>query len=195
VRLLLEAAGESGLGRVLSITHRDAAFERLLTRHARSVLSRSPGAFTTTQPAGLERTAGRVELRALRDGVREDGRFDTIVCLELPPPGLATELQGFIDGCVDQLVPGGVFFALALNANGLLRRIRRAWSRDEVAAAGRHEWALDRDEIGVVFEDAGLGAIVVRYVSLSTSWLDRALCVAPLARWSGALAVWGRRLP
>lgn len=215
LRVLREASGARGPGRVLSIGCGDGAFELLLAEHAESVLAvdLSPEAIAVAQRAQALSGVRNVEFRCMsfRDLPWQE-RFDTIVCLAFLHHVSEPELPGFLRACHDHLVPGGLFFSQDPNVNGVLRAIGRVVmgkGYDKYHSQGERE--LDPNELAGQLHDAGLAEITVRHVDLTLipicyvirrgpafpirvlSWLDRLWCASPLARWSSGFAAWGRR--
>ncbi len=215
LRVLRDAAGARGLGRVLSVGCGDGAFELLAAPHAESVLAvdLSPEAIAVAQRAQRLSGVRNVEFRCMsfRDLAWEE-RFDTIVCLAFLHHVSEAELPGFLRACREHLAPGGLFFSQDPNVNGVLRTIGRV-----VMGAGYHKYhspderELDPGELSGQLQTAGLEGVTVRHVDLTLipicyvirrgptfpiralSWLDRAWCATPLARWSSGFAAWGRR--
>jgi 2-polyprenyl-3-methyl-5-hydroxy-6-metoxy-1,4-benzoquinol methylase len=217
LRVLLEAAGEAGPGRVLSIGCGDGAFELLLAKHAISVLAvdLSPEAIAVAQRAQAQAGAGNVEFRcaSFRD-LAWDERFDTIVCLAFLHHVPAAELPGFLRACRDHLAPGGLFFSQDPNVNGVLRAVGRVVLGERYHAYhSPDERELDPSELAGQLRDAGLANVALRHVDLTLipicyvirrgpalpirllAWLDRLWCATPLAPWSSGFAAWGRRAP
>jgi 2-polyprenyl-3-methyl-5-hydroxy-6-metoxy-1,4-benzoquinol methylase len=217
LRVLRDAAGENGPGRVLSIGCGDGAFELLLAPHAKSVLAvdLSPEAIAVAKRAQAQAGAANVEFRcaSFRD-LAWDERFDTIVCLAFLHHVPAAELPGFLRACRDHLVPGGLFFSQDPNVNGVLRKVgRRVMGARYDAYHSPDERELDPSELERQLRDAGLSAVAVRHVDLTLipicyvirrgpalpiralAWLDRIWCATPLAPWSSGFAAWGRRAP
>jgi 2-polyprenyl-3-methyl-5-hydroxy-6-metoxy-1,4-benzoquinol methylase len=215
LRVLLEAAGARGPGRVLSIGCGDGAFELLLARHAESVLAvdLSPEAIAVAQRALAADGARNLEFRCLsfRD-LPWSERFDTIVCLAFLHHVPAPELPDFLRACVDHLAPNGLFFSQDPNVHGVLRALgRRAMGPRYDAYHSPEERELDPDALRRDFEAAGLGGVAVRHVDFTLipacyvwrrgsalplrvlAGLDRLACATPLAPWSSGFAAWGRR--
>jgi SAM-dependent methyltransferase len=215
LRVLLEAAGPRGPGRVLSIGCGDGAFELLLARHAKSVLAvdLSPEAIAVAQRAQRASGEGNVEFRCMsfRDLPWEE-RFDTIVCLAFLHHVSVPELPGFLRACHDHLAPGGLFFSQDPNVNGVLRTIGRVvMGKAYDAYHSADERELDPQELAGQLREAGLGSVALRHVDLTLipicyvirrgpvlpirllAWLDRLWCATPLAPFSSGFAAWGRR--
>ena len=215
LRVLREAAGGRGLGRVLSIGCGDGAFELLAAPHAESVLAvdLSPEAIAVAQRARAVSGVRNAEFRCMsfRDLPWEE-KFDTIVCLAFLHHVSEPELPGFLRACHDHLAPGGLFFSQDPNVNGVLRAIGRVLmgkGYDKYHSPDERE--LDSDELTGQLREAGLAEVAVRHVDLTLipicyvirrgptfpirllAWLDRAWCATPLAKWSSGFAAWGRR--
>jgi SAM-dependent methyltransferase len=215
LRVLRDAAGARGLGRVLSVGCGDGAFELLAAQHADSVLAvdLSPEAIAVAQRAQRLASVHNVEFRCMsfRDLPWEE-RFDTIVCLaflhHVPEP----ELPGFLRACRDHLAPGGLFFSQDPNVNGVLRKIGRVvMGKGYDAYHSPDERELDPSELVGQLRAAGLADAAVRHVDLTLipicyvirrgptfpirvlAGLDRAWCASPLAKWSSGFAAWARR--
>jgi SAM-dependent methyltransferase len=215
LRVLRDAAGARGLGKVLSVGCGDGAFELLAAKHADSVLAvdLSPEAIAVAEHARAASGVRNVEFRcaSFRD-LPWDEKFDTIVCLAFLHHVSEAELPGFLRACHEHLAPGGVFFSQDPNVHGVLRAIGRV-----VMGAGYDKYhspeerELDPEELRGQLHEAGLGAVQIRHVDLTLipacyvirrgpglplqllAWLDRAWCATPLARWSSGFAAWGRR--
>jgi 2-polyprenyl-3-methyl-5-hydroxy-6-metoxy-1,4-benzoquinol methylase len=217
LRVLLDAAGDRGPGRVLSIGCGDGAFELLLAKHATSVLAvdLSPEAIAVAKRAQAVSEAANAEFRCMsfRDLAWSE-RFDTIVCLAFLHHVSAPELPDFLRDCRNHLAPGGLFFSQDPNVNGVLRKIGRKLMGEKYDAYhSPDERELDPAELTQQLRDAGLSAIAVRHVDLTLipacyviqrgsalplrllAWLDRVWCATPLAPWSSGFAAWGRRAP
>ena len=215
LRVLLEAAGARGPGRVLSIGCGDGAFELLLARHAEHVvaLDLSPEAIAVAQRAQSLAGVRNVEFRCMsfRDLVLHE-RFDTVVCLAFLHHVAEPELPGFLRDCVARLAPGGLFFSQDPNANGVLRAIGRVLLGSKYHAYHTpDERELDPDLTRQQLRDAGLASVALRHVDLTLipasyvlkrgpafalhalSWIDRVWCATPLAPWASGFAAWGRR--
>jgi len=215
LRVLRDAAGARGLGRVLSIGCGDGAFELLLAPHADAVLAvdLSPEAIAVAQRTQAASGARNLEFRCMsfRDLPWQE-KFDTIVCLAFLHHVSEAELPGFLRACRDHLTAEGLFFSQDPNVNGVLRALGRVvLGRGYDKYHSPDERELDPGELAGQLRDAGLRDVALRHVDLTLipacyvirrgpglplrllAWLDRAWCATPLAPWSSGFAAWGRR--
>lgn len=215
LRLLLAAAGERGLGRVLSIGCGEGAFERLLAPHAESVLAvdLSPVAVEIAERRRAEAGIPNLSFRCVsfRDLPWEE-RFDTIVCLaflhHVPEP----EVPGLLRACVEHLTPQGLFFSQDPNVRGALRAVGRVvLGRRYHAFHTPDERELDPEQLSAQLRTAGFASVAIHHVDLTLipscflfpngpaglfrllAWIDWIWCRSPLARLSSGFAAVARR--
>jgi 2-polyprenyl-3-methyl-5-hydroxy-6-metoxy-1,4-benzoquinol methylase len=203
------------LGRVLSVGCGDASFERLLARHADSVLGIdiSPDGIAKAQRVAAAAGLANVEFRcASLSDLPADDPFDGVVCIGLLHHVPERALPALIASLHARLRPGAFFFAREPSRRGFLRPLGRLLlgaRYDRYHSPDERE--LDPEAVASELRAAGFEGVETGWIDLSLipghylfprapRWLmrlfaavDRLYCATPLARWASGFTLFARR--
>lgn len=213
LRGVLSAAGEGGLGDVLSVGCGRGEFELMLARHANQVtgIDLSPESIEHAQRLAAEQGVDNAHFEcANADGFDLAATFDTVVCIGFLHHLTEPEGLRLLERIYRHMRPGGLLRTQDPNMHGVLRRVGRL-----VLGAGYDQYhtpderELDPEDVRTLFLSAGFSEARIQYMDLTLipgmqllpsapgfvmrgfDWIDRAWCSmpTPVARFASGFAV------
>ena len=210
LRLLLRESGRRRLERVLSVGCGDGCFELMAARHADHVtgIDISPDAVELARRNAVQQGVTNVDfVQASLSEYERSGHYDAVLCIGLLHHIAEEKLSGFLTSVFEVLEPGGFFYALDPNANGILRKIGRVVLGDRY---GRYhtpdERELDPAEIEGLLREAGFQGVRLLPIDLTLvpatyllanapgwllvfcAWVDRIYAALPVPSWASGFA-------
>lgn len=215
LRNVLAAAGERGLGSVLSVGCGRGEFEFLLGERAERVLGidLSPESIEDAREAAARRGMNHVRFECADASAFELGeQFDTAVCIGFLHHLDEAGSRALLRRIYEHLQPGGLLHTQDPNVRGVLRKIGRFVLGDRYHAYHTDdERELDPQALRRDVLEAGFRSAELHYTDLTlipamqmlpnaSGWvmracagLDRAWCGLPVARWASGFSVDARR--
>ena len=213
LRRVLRAAGEGGLGDVLSVGCGRGQFELMLARHANRVtgIDLSPESIEDARRLAEQEGVENARFECADATVFDLGEtFDTVVCIGFLHHLSEEEGLELLQRIYRHMRSGGVLHTQDPNVHGLLRSVGRlvlGARYDRYHTPDERE--LDPEVVRSLILEAGFAQARIQYVDLTLipgtqllpaapgwvmkglDWIDRAWCSTPrpLARFASGFAV------